>query len=42
MKKLILIYLLFTVSIVSQEKIHLEYEEWDLKSFKENCSKKST
>ena len=36
MKKLILIYLLFTVSIVAQEKIHLEYEEWDLKSFKEN------
>ena len=36
MKKLTFIYLLFTVSIFAQEKIRLEYQEWDLKSFKQN------
>ena len=35
MKKLILIYLLFTVSIVAQEKYILNMKN-DLKSFKEN------
>ena len=36
MKKLIFFYLLLTTSLNAQEKIQLEYQEWGLKSYKEN------
>ena len=36
MKKLIFFYLLLITSLNAQEKIRLEYQEWDLKSYKEN------
>jgi acetyl esterase/lipase len=36
MKKLIFFYLLLTTSLNAQEKIRLEYQEWGLKSYKEN------
>lgn len=36
MKRLIFIYLLLSIQANAQEKIHLEYQEWELKSFKEN------
>lgn len=36
MKRLIFIYLILTTSLYAQEKILLEHQEWDLKSYKEN------
>tara|TARA_B110000444_G_scaffold55008_1_gene51169 strand:+ start:199 stop:1047 length:849 start_codon:yes stop_codon:yes gene_type:complete len=36
MKKLIFFYLLLITSLNAQEKIRLEYQEWGLKSYKEN------
>tara|TARA_B110000967_G_C18575205_1_gene406886 strand:+ start:164 stop:487 length:324 start_codon:yes stop_codon:yes gene_type:complete len=36
MKKLIFFYLFLTTSLNAQEKIRLEYQDWDLKSYKEN------
>ena len=36
MKKLLLLSLLITISLNAQEKILLDYQKWELKSFKEN------
>ena len=36
MKKLIFFYLLLITSLNAQEKIRLQYQEWGLKSYKEN------
>lgn len=36
MRKLIFIYLLIAIPVNAQEKILLEYQKWELKSFKEN------
>ena len=36
MRKLIFIYLLIAIPINAQEKILLDYQKWELKSFKEN------
>ena len=36
MRKLIFIYLLIAIPVNAQEKILLDYQKWELKSFKEN------
>ena len=36
MKKLLLLSLLITISLNAQEKILLDHQKWELKSFKEN------
>ena len=36
MKKLFLLSLLLTISLNAQEKILLDYQKWELKSYKEN------